>query len=75
MKYKDICQEPAHSAKVANNNIGLEVDNDGNMVEYPVMPITGEYDTIPYDYEIWKPFFKIGTGDHNLNENSRMMHF
>ena len=60
IKYKDICQEPQHNATVAHNNHRwfFEVDNDGNMVEYPVYPVTGEQSYIPYDYEILKSFFE-----------------
>ena len=28
------------------------------MIEYPVYPVTGEYDKIPWDYEILSSFFE-----------------
>ena len=60
-KYKYICQKPQHNATIAyNNDPGyFEVDSDGNLVEFPVKPVTGEEDYIPYEYEILKPFFEI----------------
>ena len=60
IKYKDICQEPSHNATIAYNYEPeyFEVDSDGDLVERPVEPITGEYDQIAFDYEILNPFFE-----------------
>ena len=60
-KFKDICQKQQQNVKIAYNNdpLWFVVDNHGNMVEYPLFPVTGWLDKIPWDFEILKPFFEI----------------
>ena len=57
-EYKDICQDPQHSAQIAYYNAKsiLEVDETGNMVENLAPPKTGDY-KISEDYEILESFF------------------
>ena len=57
--YKDICQEQQHYATIAYNNYQsyFEVDNAGNMIEYPLRLIAGIESKVSYDYEILSSFF------------------
>ena len=57
-EYKNICHEPQHYATIAYNYNWLEINNESEMIEHPVEPITGLYSYIPYDYEILKSFFE-----------------
>ena len=60
IKYKDICREPTHYAKVAlvEYEDAFEVNDDGSIVEYPVDFISPASE-LTYGYEYIKPFFEI----------------
>ena len=58
LEYKDICQRPELSARIAYNNWPgfFELDKNEQLVEYKVNPITGIRSNIPWEYEILSSF-------------------
>ena len=60
MEYKDICEQPQQNARIAHidDPSYIEIDSNGQMIEYPVEPVTGVSTRIPWDYEILASFFQ-----------------
>ena len=59
-EYTDLCQAPQYNATIAyNNDPGwFELDDEGNLVEYPVSPINIHNRGYIWDYEIMKSFLE-----------------
>ena len=59
--FNEICMEPMHFSRVAFNQdpyYHSELDENEELVQYPLKPVTGEKSSIAMDYEILQSFFK-----------------